>query len=115
MKRQSERMGIPADAVGTETVDLIQVHKFSGAVTVLAVVVEQTDAQDADWNVELDENDLFAAEQSLGPPDMPREFIPDQNREAHDDRAVRLAIDVSAASGTAGSELNVSVLWDDGR
>jgi hypothetical protein len=106
-------MEISADAVATEAVDLLQAYKHGGAVTVLSVVVEQTGAADTDWNIELDGNDLFAAEQSVGAADTPEEFIPDQNREAHDDTAVPLALDVSGA-GTGGTELNVSILWDDG-
>jgi hypothetical protein len=108
-------MGIPADAVATETVDLIQAHKHGGSVTALAVVVEQTGSADAEFNVELDGEDLFAAEQSVAAANTPEEFIPEQNRDAHDDEAVELAVDVSSAAAGAGEELNVSVLWDDGR
>lgn len=108
-------MGIPADAVATETVDLIQAHKHGGGVTALAVVVEQTNNADTEFNIELEGEDLFAAEQSVAAADTPEEFVPEQNRDAHDDEVVELTVDVSSAAAAAGDELNVSVLWDDGR
>lgn len=115
MRRTSKEVGVAADAVATTTIDLLQAYKYGGGVTVLAVVVEQTNNADAEFNVELEGNDLFAAEQSVAAADTPEEFIPDQNRDAHDDTGVRLAVDVSTAAAAAGDELNISVLWDDGR
>lgn len=114
MKRESKAVGIPADAVARTTIDLLQGYKDGGGVTAHAVVVEQVGAADAEWNIELDGNDLFDAEQSVAAADTPEEFIPNQNRDAHDDVAVEVAVDVSLA-GAGGSTLIVNVLWDDGQ
>lgn len=115
MKRQTPLTITEADVVGITPIDLLQAYKFEGSVTVLAVVVQQTNNADAEWNVELDGNDLFSAEQSVAAADTPEEFIPDQSQDAHDDVGVRIDVDVSTGAANAADSLGVSVLWDDGR
>ncbi|MDX1747918.1 MAG: hypothetical protein R3324_18445 [Halobacteriales archaeon] len=114
MRHTSNLTGFQADPAGLTTIELLQAYQYEGSVTVLAVVVEQETNTDAEWNIELAGNDLFAAEQSVAVADTPERFIPDQNQDAHDDVAVRLALDLSTPAGNK-DDLNVSVLWDDGR
>ena len=107
-------MAVSVEDIATFDIDLLQAYKFEGSVTVLSVVVEQTNNADAEWNIELDGNDLFATEQSVTAPDTLEEFIPEQNQDAHDDTAVRLTLDIST-DADPNDVLNLSVLWDDGR
>jgi hypothetical protein len=82
---------------------------FTGPAEVTRVLCEQTGAADAQWNVELGGNDLFANEQSVDAADTVESFVPDQN-EYSSTESDQLAVSVSTA-GSAGN-LIVTVVYE---
>lgn len=72
------------DASGTGTTELgpVQIHRFGGAVYAKLVSVQQVDAADAEWNVNLNGNAIFSVTQTVSASNQFEEFIPDQNRHA---------------------------------
>ena len=111
-KRHDVVTTVDAATVARTVVGYIQAYKFGGSVRAVSVAADQENADDADWNVELDGSDLFSAEQSVAATDTAEQFQPDQSLDAHDTVGIELAIDVSASSATAG-DLNIGFLWEE--
>jgi len=106
-----EKTGIAADSAGRTVIghlgELRPGSSLSG-VKAVRVVVEQTGAADADFNIELGGSDLFNAEQSVDAADTAEGLTPDQNKYASDETD-QIAVDVSSA-GSGGSELHITVV-----
>jgi hypothetical protein len=113
-KHDYNATGVAADSTGVTHVSFVGAHLYGSSATVEQVIAEQSGAADADFNVELDGNDVFSNEQSLDAADTPEELTPDQNKNAAGS-PLELAVDVSSASGTADSTLDVTVVVDDGK
>lgn len=101
-----ERMGITANSTGRTVIGHIAEAFPRDTVEVVRVVVEQLNAADADWNVELGGNDVFSAEQSVSSADTPEGFVPDQNRFDADETS-QIALDVSTAGSAGGLHVTV--------
>jgi|APHM01.1.fsa_nt_gi hypothetical protein len=109
---QSHGQADPASGT-TQEVNVSTAAAFSATtLEVSNVVVEQTNAADANWNIQINGDDLFSAEQSVASGDTPENFVPDQNRHVADETAT-VSVDVSSA-GSAG-DLNVFVVFEDHR
>lgn len=106
-----ERAGVAADSAARTVIGHVGEVFPQGTVEVKRVVVEQTQAADADFNIEVGGADVFSAEQSVATAGTPEGFAPDQNRYEADETA-QVAVDVSSASATAGSLLHVTVVTE---
>ena len=104
---------LDATAEARTVVGYIQAYKHDGSVRAVSVAGDQEGADDAQWNVELDGTDLFAAEQSVAATNTAEQFQPDQNQDAHDTVGIEVAVDVSTSSATGGSVLNLGLLWEE--
>lgn len=103
---------VPADTINTVPVGHIQVAlNFSSGARIRRVAARQEGAADAEWNINVGGNALFAATQSLASADTTETFTPGQNRDiAASGEAIE--VDVTASSATAG-ELAVGLVLDD--
>lgn len=114
MKHDYNATAIAADTIATTGFGFIAVqNNWGGTVRIDEVVVEQTDAADAEFNVLVDGSNLFSSTQSVASSDTPESLTPDQNRTTAS-ALVDLSLDVTASSGTGTSELFANVLVDDG-
>jgi hypothetical protein len=104
---------VAADDVATTALGAILSHKYGSSVEVVEVVVEQTNNADAEFNLQVDGNNAFSAEQSVAQADTLESFIPDQNEFSADN--VLLELDVSNGAGNAADVLNggVRVRYDE--
>lgn len=105
--------GTDAATIATTTIGFLQIQKFGGSGFVEAVVVEQSNNADAEWNILVDGSNIFAATQSVASADAPEEFVPDQNRQFTG--SADLQVDVTASAGNAADQLFVDVLVSDER
>lgn len=110
-ERIHEATGVAADAAGRTVIGFLAEAFPNRTVEVKRVIAEQTGAADADFNVEAGGQDVFSGEQSVANADTPEGFSPDQNRYEASETS-DIAVDVSNASGTGGSTLNVTVVVD---
>lgn len=98
------------------------VEAFPDAVSrAVAVVVEQTGAADAQWNVLLNGQRLFSAGSAgvgINAADTPITFVPNSSTRANrvtTNETHNYSVEVMSASATEGSQLHVTVLTDDNR
>lgn len=104
---------VTANSVQTHHMGFVQLHEFGGTAFVEKIVAEQTNRQDAQFNVNIDGSALFSSTQSVASSDTPETLVPDQNRHAAGEN-VRLEVDVTASASFA-DQLRVGVLINDGR
>lgn len=100
-----EALNVAIDATGqTELGTLIADE------SVVREVRVDSSAQDFDFNITHNGNNLFANEQS--PTNAQEDFTPNQNRRDAGQDDAELAVDISAASGTTGATADIQVLVD---
>lgn len=92
--------GVAIDSAGTNTVGVAV-----GDEAELKEVRVNSDAQDFDFNVEMDGNDTFGSEQS--PSSGSESFVPDQNRRVAGTGDATVNFAVSGASGSGGATATV--------
>lgn len=97
-----EATGVALDAMGTTDIGSVVAEEAE----VEEVYVVST-AQDFDFNIEFNGNDVFGSEQS--PDNAEESFTPDQNTRAAGTGDATVTIDVSGA-GTGGATATVIVL-----
>lgn len=101
---------IDVTSTGAVPLGFVQAHKYGGSVRAVEVVAEST-VDDAEWNVELDGNDLFGSDASVAASGEAETFTPDQNRSASGD-TVSLAVDVNTATSGSAGTMDIGVALD---
>lgn len=110
MQQDYNRIGIDATTRQQAKIGFVQLHKHGGSVRAKEVTVEEVGGAGSEWNIRLDDREVFAQTQSVAAGGTPETFVPDQNRYGTGDN---LPLEIETTNQESSSEtLNVGVLLE---